>query len=126
MIIDNAHIMCPTSWELFESICEECYRISIILLMQSDDMDRVSIQQDSIKAFEKVYNNVSENLTLIEKDLPHLGTNEIAEIIRLNAQKYRSSYSNEMKGMTAILDPIKTIKTVQMGEEWREILTKKW
>lgn len=33
IVIDNAQNMCPTSWDLLESICEECYRICIILLM---------------------------------------------------------------------------------------------
>ena len=32
----------------------------------------------------------------------------------------------EMKGMTSILNPNKTLKTEQMGVDWREILTKKW
>ena len=31
-----------------------------------------------------------------------------------------------MKAMTAILDPAKTIKTEEMGVDWRKILTKKW
>ena len=91
-------------------------------------MDRVKIHQDSIKSFERVYNNIMDGLGIVEKDLPHLGTQEIADIIKQNAQKYRSSYTKEMKGMTSILDnrPGFTIKTPEMGEEWRDILTKKW
>ena len=89
-------------------------------------MDRLSIHSDSIKAFEHVYNSISDQIEIIEKDLPRLGTFEIGETIRQNANKYRSSHTNEMKGMTAILNSEKTLKTDEMGSEWRGILTKKW
>ena len=89
-------------------------------------MDRLAIHTDSIKAFERVYNSISDQIEIIEKDLPRLGIVQIADTIRQNAAKYKSSYSAEMKGMTAILDYAKTIKTDEMGVEWRSILTKKW
>jgi len=114
--------MCPTSWELLESITEECYRLVVVLLMQSDDMDRIRIHRDSIKKFESVYESISEQVEIIEKDLPRLSTENLAEIIRSNAQKYRSSYTAEMKGMTSIIVP-KSIKNEAMGKEWVGILT---
>ena len=52
IIMDNAHNMCPTSWKLIENILEETYRLVIILLVQSDDMDRMRIHSDSVTAFE--------------------------------------------------------------------------
>lgn len=33
IIIDNAHNMCPTCWDLLEAVGEECYRLVFILLM---------------------------------------------------------------------------------------------
>lgn len=36
------------------------------------------------------------------------------------------SYKKEMDDMTKIIDPAKTIKTEQMGADWKGILTKKW
>jgi len=119
--------MCPTSWELLESVAEECYRLVVVLLMQSDDMDRIRIHRDSVKKFESVYESISEQVEIVEKDLPRLSTEDLAEIIRSNAQKYRSSYTAEMKGMTSIIIPKKdSIKTEAMGKEWVAILTKKW
>ena len=58
IVIDNAHAMCPASWELLEQISDECYRVVVLLLMQSDDMDRIQIHPDSIKTFERVHNSI--------------------------------------------------------------------
>lgn len=81
IVIDNAHNMCPTSWDLLEAITEECYRIVIILLMQSDDMDRIRIHPDSVKTFERVYNSIQDQIDIIKKDLPRLTKEDLAQIL---------------------------------------------
>ena len=58
--------------------------------------------------------------------MPHLSQADIGQILVQNAPKYKSSYTQEMKAMTAIKDFNKTIKTEAMGVEWQAILTKKW
>ena len=80
--------MCPASWELLDMITQECDRLSILLLVQSDDMDRIKIHQDSVKTFEELYGKFEA----IEKDLPRLNEASIEEIIIANAQKYRTSF----------------------------------
>ena len=52
IFIDNAHNMCPTSWLLLHNLLEESYRLVVILLVQSDDMDRMRIDLQSINQFE--------------------------------------------------------------------------
>ena len=52
IFIDNAQDMCPTSWLFLDNILEECYQVVIILLVQSDDMDRMKIHPQSVQAFE--------------------------------------------------------------------------
>ena len=47
-ILDNAHNMDANSWYLLENVIEESYRLVIILLCQSDDMDRMRITPDSV------------------------------------------------------------------------------
>lgn len=127
LMIDNAHNMCPTSWQLLESIIFDCYRLVVILLVQSDEMDRMKIHQDSIETFESVYAEITEHVEeIVEKDLPRMSAKDFGAIIRSSAQKYRSTYTNEMKDMTRIIDPKKTLKTEEMGIEWRQILTEKW
>lgn len=37
---------------MIENVLEETYRLVIILLVQSDDMDRMRIHPDSVVAFE--------------------------------------------------------------------------
>ena len=33
IFIDNAHNMCPTSWQLLEKVIEESYRLVVVLLV---------------------------------------------------------------------------------------------
>ena len=37
-----------------------------------------------------------------------------------NAQDYKTSYTNEVKDMTTILDPENTIKDAESSEVWRQ------
>ena len=55
-------------------------------------MDRIRIHPDSIRAFERAYNSISDRIEVLEKDLPRLGETEVAETIRQNSVRYRSSY----------------------------------
>ena len=60
IFIDNAQDMCPTSWLFLDNILEECYQVVVILLVQSDDMDRMKIHPQSVQAFEQAYNSIFE------------------------------------------------------------------
>ena len=66
--------MCPTSWMLLEEIMTECYRLVVILLVQSDDMDRMKINEQSIGTFEQVFDAISDRIDVVEKDLPRLNS----------------------------------------------------
>ena len=37
LVLDNAHLMDVASWQLYEALSDDCHRICIILLMQTDD-----------------------------------------------------------------------------------------
>ena len=39
-----------------------------------------------------------------------------------SAEEYKTSYTNEVKDMTTILDPDNTIKDIEMSAEWRKYL----
>ena len=81
IVLDNGHDMDPTSWHLMESIVEECYRVVIILLVQSDDMDRMKIHPGSVAAFESVWDSIAATIEIVEKDLPRLSQKHIGDII---------------------------------------------
>ena len=72
IFIDNAQDMCPTSWLFLDNILEECYQVVVILLVQSDDMDRMKIHPQSVQAFEQAYNSIFERQDIVEKDLPRI------------------------------------------------------
>jgi hypothetical protein len=73
--------MDPTSWHLLDSIVEECYRVVIIMLVQTDDMDRMKINPGSVHAFEQVWDSISTQVDITEKDLPRLSREQIGELI---------------------------------------------
>ena len=43
IILDNAHKMDPASWDLYEAIRDGCYRIALILILQTDFNEDVKI-----------------------------------------------------------------------------------
>ena len=51
VVLDNAHMMDPASWELYEAIRDGCYRIAIILLLQTDYNEAVKINPGSKETF---------------------------------------------------------------------------
>lgn len=53
--LDEAHRMCPTSWQLLDSITYECELIAFILIVKSDERDRLMITPESVPAFESVW-----------------------------------------------------------------------
>jgi hypothetical protein len=52
IILDNAHMMDQASWQLFEAIRDECYRVAIILCVQTDDQDKIKINSEVKPVFE--------------------------------------------------------------------------
>ena len=96
IFIDNAHNMCPTSWLLLQQVLEESYRLVVILLVQSDDMDRMKIDPQSIGIFEQVYDGLVERLDVVEKDLPRLTAEQLNEVIKSYNTRYKESYKKEM------------------------------
>ena len=86
-----------------------------MLLVQSDDMDRMRIDSQSVQTFEQVYDEIVERLDVVEKDLPRLNKEQLSEVIKSYSQIYKMSYKKEMDNMTKIIDYSLTIKDDEMG-----------
>lgn len=125
-VIDNAHEMCSTSWQLLEYIMSNCYRIVIILLVNTDTRDRILINPGSIEAFEEAHISIQREQFIATHDLPRLKWEEIGQVIALNAPLYRESFKNEINDMVAIIDRFDTIKTKEASDNWKDKLTEKW
>ena len=121
IVIDNAHRMDKVSWLMFYSLMSDCTNFAIVMLMQTDDLDRIKIKDEVASEFEKVITNLIENLdhSIIEKELPRLDQETLNKLITSSAYNYKRSYSGEMKEMTKIKDVNKTIKTQEMGAQWK-------
>lgn len=124
-ILDTAHLMDGPSWELLDSLKNQCYRLAIVLCMQTDDADNLKIHPDSRAAFEKVwYSGELEDMRII--DMPTLEAKSLHTLLKQNAASYQKSFSEEIAKMTEIVDRSNTIKTDEMGKNWTNILTKKY
>ena len=101
--------MDPASWDLYEAIRDGCYRVALILMLQTDFNEDVKIHSACKPTFDRVWQGGSmEDNRVIE--LPNL-THKNLETMLLNcAEKYQSSYKKEVKKMTEIVDPKTTIK----------------
>lgn len=59
-------------------------------------------------------------------DMPAISNKALHKLLVELAPKYHESFQEEIKGMTDIIYPEKTIKTVEKSQEWLELLTKKY
>ena len=59
IVLDNAHMMDSASWELYAAIRDECDRIAIILLMQTDGDGEFKIHQACRDKFDEVWHDSS-------------------------------------------------------------------
>lgn len=125
IILDNAHMMDVASWQLFEAINDDCSRIAIILLMQTDEADKLKIPADVKSVFESIW--LSPQMEeLIQIDLPFFDEKQLDQLLLACGHRYQSSYIDEIKKMTEIVDKENTIKTDQMAIEWEKRLIEKW
>lgn len=80
IILDNAHMMDQASWQLFEAIRDECYRVAIILCMQTDDQDKIKINTDVRPVFESIwFSQAMEDL--VQVDLPLVDEKQLQAMI---------------------------------------------
>jgi len=73
---------------------------------------------------EQLDSNFKKNSRYFEMN--QLSTKDLKKILLELAPKYYSSYTEEMCSMTEIINPAKTIKTVEDSNKWKETLRKKW
>ena len=114
LCFDEAHKLCPLSWQLLTDIARECEgKIVILLIIQSDDRDRKIITPNSVESFEEFWFEAMEEVKVKVFDLPILKPEQIGEIILDSASKYRQTYIEEVEDMCKIVDPNNTIKSVE-------------
>ena len=77
LCLDGAHRMCPTSWELLDSITRECEQVAIFLIIKSDEKDRLMILPESVYTFEKIWTQITNELNVRMVDIPILSVDQI-------------------------------------------------
>ena len=55
IILDNAHLMDQASWQLFEAIRDDCYKVAIIMCMRTDDVGQLCIAADVKPVFDSIW-----------------------------------------------------------------------
>ena len=55
VVLDTVHLMDEPSWRLLELIKDECYRIGILLLVQTDTNNTIKIHPDARSFYEETF-----------------------------------------------------------------------
>ena len=66
--------MCPTSWNLIDSILTECERVVVFLVMKVDVKDRTMVVTESKETYKHVWQQIvkDDDINLHIVDLPRL------------------------------------------------------
>ena len=125
MVLDNAQMMDTASWELYEAIRDGCYRISLILMLQTDFNEDVKIHSSCKTTFDRVWQSASmEDNRVVE--LPNLSVKSLESVLLHNSKRYQDSYRYEARKMTQIEDPQTTIKDIKTSRDEHERLIDRW
>ena len=94
IFIDNAHRMDKVSWQMFQSLVHECSNFALIMLMQTDDRDRIKISDAAAQEFELSITDLVENYgyTIVEKELPRIEHDMLNDLIVRNGMNYKRSF----------------------------------
>jgi|LauGreDrversion4_2_1035121.scaffolds.fasta_scaffold1216788_2 predicted ATPase len=92
--------MDEASWRLIELIKDECRRIAIILLIQTDSNNQIKIHPEARQFFDETFRYHMNLIKII--DLPPLRVEELNSLIKDIAPKYRRMMIEEIVSMTHI------------------------
>ena len=89
------------SWELYEAIRDGCFRITLILILQTDSNEDMKVHSQCRSTFDRIWHsaNMEDNRVI---DLPNLTKNTLELMLLHNAKKYKESYEFEANRMTTI------------------------
>jgi len=68
----------------------------------------------------------SSDLQIHMYELPNLSELHVHDLILRNAIRYRETHITEVEDMTKIKDSTNTIKTEEMGNNWKKLLWEQW
>ncbi len=72
MVLDTVQLMDEPSWRLLELIKDECFRIAVLLLVQTDTNNSLKIHPEARQFFEETF---AKNLDVI--DLPQFKAEDL-------------------------------------------------
>jgi hypothetical protein len=104
--------MDEASWRLLELIKDECTKIAIILLMQTDTNNLPRIHPEAKQYFKETFGSNSDWMRTI--DLPPFQLEDLSACISEISQKYQSHMGEEIHLMTYIDDPEHSIKNPEV------------
>ena len=85
--MDTVHLMDEPSWRLLELIKDECSKIAIILMVQTDTNNQPKIHPEARSFFNETFGNHTDCIKVI--DLPPFKLEDISTLISELAPKYQ-------------------------------------
>ena len=107
--------MDEASWRLLELIKDECSRIAVILLVQTDTNNMPRIHPEARSFYNETFAHHADWLKTL--DLPPFKVEDLAHLISDIAQKYQNFTAEEIHLMTNIDDPEHSIKNPEVCKQ---------
>lgn len=95
-------------------IKDECQRIAIVLLIQTDSANNIRIHPEAERFYQEAFGSHLDVFKII--DLPPLRVEEVHSLITELAPRYQQSMQEELHLMTHVEDPSKSIRDPHMGK----------
>lgn len=139
LIFDNTSLMDNESWCLLMRVFQSCQNLVIICLADIDFKGNPVLPSFEKTGFSSNKSNVSMDLPYYQNeipvvqifmdnlhvyDIPPLSGGELRHMLIEMAPEYQSSYKEEVRLMTEIKNPAKTIKSKEKCDEWVKVFTK--
>jgi hypothetical protein len=133
LVFDQASIMEEESWSLLLRVYQECSNMVIITITDQDQKgnpmypDPESLSKNKANGGRPYYNDDKKNHEIFKEnshvyDMPALNKKDLRRMLLGFNKSYQGSWLAEIKNKTDILDPGKSIKTVEKSQEWYDLL----
>lgn len=140
LIFDNATILEEESFSLLLRVYEECENIVMIMIVDQDHkslpimptLEAIKQLKESEKQKIQVPQYCIDDHRILKEfmikakviDVPSLSVKDLRQILVGLAHEMSSSWIQEIAKIIEIVDPKNTIKTIEMGEDWKKRLYK--
>ena len=123
LIFDTVYLLDEPSWKLLELVKEECKKIAIIMLVQTDTGGQPKIHSEATQFYQEVFGSNQGSIKIM--DLPPFKSYDLEELLIELSPQYQQQMLEEINLQIQIDDPKTSIKNAEQCKiKERELKTK--